>query len=98
MPERAARFQAQYPQWSKLFDFFNVPEPWTLANWRSVLADDFFDRALLTTLRIAVSSGWRNIALSSKLNLASSAITWSSLVTTKGLISTMFASRSRIAL
>ena len=30
----------------KLFGFFNVPEPWTLDNWRTVLGDDLFLRSL----------------------------------------------------
>jgi hypothetical protein len=34
----------------KLFGFFNVPEPWTLANWQNVLGDDLFLRSLRNTV------------------------------------------------
>ncbi len=40
----------------KLFGFFNVPEPWTLDNWRTVLGDDLFLRSLGNTLVLAVGT------------------------------------------
>ena len=41
----------------KLFGFFNVPEPWTLDNWRTVLGDDLFLRSLRNTLVLAIGTG-----------------------------------------
>ena len=40
----------------KLFGFFNVPEPWTLDNWKTVLADDLFASSLRNTLVLAVGT------------------------------------------
>ncbi len=37
----------------KLFGFFDIPDPWTLDNWRNVLRDDFFLRAFAHTFEIA---------------------------------------------
>jgi iron(III) transport system permease protein len=41
----------------KLFGFFEIADPWTRSNWTRVLADSFFDRALLSTLKIAAGTG-----------------------------------------
>ena len=43
----------------KLFGFFNVPEPWTLDNWQTVLGDDLFLRSLRNTLVLAVGTAHR---------------------------------------
>ncbi len=48
----------------KLFGFFNVPEPWTLANWRKVLSDDFFLHALGNTFVVAGSAALVSCLLS----------------------------------
>ena len=40
----------------KLFGFFNVPEPWTLDNWKTVLADDLFASSLRNTVVLAVGT------------------------------------------
>ncbi|HYB40569.1 MAG TPA: iron ABC transporter permease, partial [Candidatus Methylomirabilis sp.] len=40
----------------KLFGFFNIPEPWTLDNWRTVLADDLFLGSLRNTLVLALGT------------------------------------------
>jgi iron(III) transport system permease protein len=39
----------------KLFGFFTIAEPWTLSNWTLVLNDNYFVRALLTTLKVSGS-------------------------------------------
>lgn len=33
----------------KLFGFFDIPQPWTLNNWATVLTDDLFVRSLVNT-------------------------------------------------
>ena len=38
----------------KLFGFFHIADPWTLDNWKNVLADDLFLRSLRNTLVLAV--------------------------------------------
>jgi iron(III) transport system permease protein len=40
----------------KLFGFFHVPDPWTLANWQTVLGDDLFLRSLHNTLVLSVGT------------------------------------------
>jgi iron(III) transport system permease protein len=40
----------------KLFGFFDVAEPWTLGNWRNVLTDELFLRALRNTLVLAAGT------------------------------------------
>ena len=40
----------------KLFGFFNVPEPWTLDNWRTVLGDDLFAGSLRNTIVLAIGT------------------------------------------
>src|SRR5262249_56952072 len=40
----------------KLFGFFNIPDPWTLKNWKSVLADDLFLRSLWNTVVLATGT------------------------------------------
>jgi iron(III) transport system permease protein len=49
----------------KLFGFFNIAEPWTLANWRTVLADELFLRSLQNTLVLAVGTAVATIAVHS---------------------------------
>jgi iron(III) transport system permease protein len=39
-----------------LFGFFNIAEPWTWANWRTVLTDELFLRSLHNTLVLAVGT------------------------------------------
>jgi iron(III) transport system permease protein len=41
----------------KLFGFFNIPEPWTLENWRATLSDPVLFRSLWNTLAIGLGSG-----------------------------------------
>ncbi|HWP24341.1 MAG TPA: iron ABC transporter permease, partial [Candidatus Binatia bacterium] len=41
----------------KLFGFFNIPEPWTLENWRATLSDPVLMRSLWNTLAIGLGSG-----------------------------------------
>jgi iron(III) transport system permease protein len=40
----------------KLFGFFNIPDPWTLKNWASVLTDDLFLRSLWNTVVLATGT------------------------------------------
>jgi iron(III) transport system permease protein len=40
----------------KLFGFFNIAAPWTLANWRTVLTDELFLRSLGNTLILATAT------------------------------------------
>src|SRR2546421_700547 len=40
----------------KLFGFFNIPDPWTLKNWTTVLADDLFLRSLWNTVVLATGT------------------------------------------
>jgi iron(III) transport system permease protein len=40
----------------KLFGFFNIPEPWTLENWRATLSDPVLFRSLWNTLAVGVGS------------------------------------------
>jgi iron(III) transport system permease protein len=40
----------------KVFGFFNIPEPWTLANWQRTFNDPFFIVALRNTLELAVGT------------------------------------------
>jgi iron(III) transport system permease protein len=40
----------------KLFGFFHVAEPWTLANWQTVLSDDLFLRSLQNTLVLSIGT------------------------------------------
>ncbi len=49
----------------KLFGFFNVPEPWTLANWSTVLGDDLFLRSLRNTLVLSVGTAVATIVVHS---------------------------------
>jgi iron(III) transport system permease protein len=37
----------------KLFGFFNIADPWTMENWKTVLTDDLFLRSLHNTLVLA---------------------------------------------
>ena len=41
----------------KLFGFFNIPDPWTLENWRATLNDPVLLRSLWNTLAIGAGSG-----------------------------------------
>ena len=49
----------------KLFGFFNVPEPWTLDNWRTVLSDDLFASSLRNTVILAVGTAVTAVLLHS---------------------------------
>jgi iron(III) transport system permease protein len=49
----------------KLFGFFNIAEPWTLANWRTVLTDELFLRSLQNTLVLAVGTAVATIVVHS---------------------------------
>ena len=40
----------------KLFGFFDIPQPWTLDNWTTVLTDDLFLRSLGNTVVLAVGT------------------------------------------
>ena len=40
----------------KLFGFFHIADPWTLANWTTVLTDELFLRSLRNTLVLAVGT------------------------------------------
>src|SRR6266550_3362940 len=41
----------------KLFGFFNIPDPWTLDNWRATLSDPVLTRSLWNTLAVGLGSG-----------------------------------------
>jgi iron(III) transport system permease protein len=41
----------------KLFGFFNIPQPWTLENWRATLSDPVLLRSLWNTLAIGLGAG-----------------------------------------
>jgi iron(III) transport system permease protein len=41
----------------KLFGFFNIPDPWTLENWRATLGDPVLVRSLWNTLAIGLGAG-----------------------------------------
>jgi len=41
----------------KLFGFFNIPQPWTLDNWRATFSDPVLVRSLWNTLAIGIGSG-----------------------------------------
>ena len=41
----------------KLFGFFNIPDVWTLENWRATLSDPVLFRSLWNTLAIGLGSG-----------------------------------------
>ncbi len=45
----------------KLFGFFNLAEPWTLANWETMLHDDFFIRSLMNTAILAAGTAVASI-------------------------------------
>jgi len=49
----------------KLFGFFNVPEPWTLENWTTVLTDDLFLESLRNTIVLAVGTSVTAVLLHS---------------------------------
>lgn len=40
----------------KLFGFFDIPDPWTLAHWRAIFNDDLFATSLYNTLQLAAGS------------------------------------------
>ena len=44
------------PTFMTLFGFFNIAEPWTVENWRTVLTDDLFLRSLRNTLVLATGT------------------------------------------
>src|SRR5438552_8879247 len=41
----------------KLFGFFNIPDPWTLDNWRATLSDPVLMRSVWNTLAVGIGSG-----------------------------------------
>jgi iron(III) transport system permease protein len=47
----------------KLFGFFNIPDPWTLANWGKVLNDFYFARTALNTLKMSASAALISVVL-----------------------------------
>ena len=49
----------------KLFGFFHVPEPWTLDNWKTVLADELFASSLRNTVVLAVGTAVAAVLLHS---------------------------------
>jgi iron(III) transport system permease protein len=49
----------------KLFGFFHVPDPWTLANWATVLGDELFLRSLHNTLVLSVGTAVATIVVHS---------------------------------
>jgi iron(III) transport system permease protein len=49
----------------KLFGFFHLADPWTLAHWRDVLAGDFFLHAALTTVKMAAGAATLSVILCS---------------------------------
>jgi len=49
----------------KLFGFFNIPDPWTLKNWKTVLTDDLFLRSLANTVVLATSTAVAAVLLHS---------------------------------
>ena len=42
----------------KLFGFFNIPDPWTLDNWRATLGDPVLLRSLWNTVAIGLGAGF----------------------------------------
>jgi iron(III) transport system permease protein len=49
----------------KLFGYFNIPDPWTLANWKQVLKDPILIRSVQNTLVLGISAAGLGIFLSS---------------------------------
>jgi iron(III) transport system permease protein len=49
----------------KLFGFFDIPEPWTLGNWRAVLTDELFLHSLRNTVVLASSTAVAAVLLHS---------------------------------
>jgi len=49
----------------KLFGFFHIADPWTLANWSTVLADETFLRSLRNTLVLAAGTAVATIVVHS---------------------------------
>jgi len=49
----------------KLFGFFHIADPWTLANWLTVLGDETFLRSLHNTLVLAVGTAAATIVVHS---------------------------------
>jgi iron(III) transport system permease protein len=49
----------------KLFGFFNIPDPWTLKNWKNVLTDDLFLRSLWNTVVLATGTAVAAVVLHS---------------------------------
>jgi iron(III) transport system permease protein len=47
----------------KLFGFFNIPEPWTWDNWRTVFTDETFRGALINTLHMSAGASLLAVAL-----------------------------------
>jgi iron(III) transport system permease protein len=41
----------------KLFGFFNIPDPWTMDNWRATLSDPVLMRSVWNTLAVGIGSG-----------------------------------------
>ncbi len=49
----------------KLYGFFDIADPWTLGNWKTVLTDDLFLRSLWNTLVLAVGTAVVAVAVHS---------------------------------
>jgi iron(III) transport system permease protein len=49
----------------KLFGFFNIPDRWTIENWKTVLSDELFLRSLHNTLVLATGTAAMTIVVHS---------------------------------
>jgi iron(III) transport system permease protein len=54
----------------KLFGFFNIPDPWTLDNWRQVLRDPVIFRSLWNTILVGIGAAGVGILLYSLIAYA----------------------------
>src|SRR5262249_23623594 len=45
----------------KLFGFFHIPAPYTLAHWREVLGDPIFLRSLTNSLMLSIGAGFGGV-------------------------------------
>ncbi|MFM2129652.1 MAG: hypothetical protein RL477_1198 [Pseudomonadota bacterium] len=47
----------------KLFGFFNVPDPYTLEHWTTILGDEVFEQSVINTLGISLGAGVFSVVL-----------------------------------